>query len=359
MFVLLIISILVTITYCGLVMFSVVGFNRLKTEHVDIDTSEKNISIVIAARNEELTIERCVNSLLNQNYSKSNYEIIVVNDHSNDNTLEILNTIKTDTIKVLSLSEGKTSKKQALKLGIENASFELIAATDADCELPKEWLKTISTKLDQGTSMLLGPVAFKQEKGVLNAFQQLDMLAMQAFEFGLLAFNRPTINNGANLSFVKKAFINVEGYDSYKTPSGDDVFLLEKFKSDNLKIKGVLQNNFIVETSPTKTLNEFLNQRLRWASKSKFYTDNFLQFTSIIVLLQNLILLFIYSQVLFIEKFTLIYAILLLTKWLIDFILLFLVAAFFKRNKALLYPLIPSLAIKEGLVVTPSKIPKS
>ena len=337
MFIILIISLIITITYCVLVGVSIVGFNKIKENNTIVKIEDKYISIVIAVRNEELNIKQCLASLLNQTYSKSQYEIIVVNDHSDDSTLSILNEYKEENIKVLSLPEGRNSKKEALKFGINKARYAIIATTDGDCILPTNWLQTIANNIEEGTDMLLGPVAFNYKKGFLNAFQQLDMIAMQAFEFGLLAFNKPVLNNGANLSFTKNSYLNVDGYDNYKTPSGDDIFLLEKFKQQDLGIRGVLDSCFIVETSSTTTVKEFMNQRLRWASKSKFFKGNFLQFLSITILLQNLVQLFIYSQVVFIEKFTYIYVILLLSKWLIDFILLFLVAIFFKRSKALLY----------------------
>ncbi len=337
MFILLTISVVITLIYVTVVLISMLGFNRIKSKDISSAPLEQKISVIIAARNEEHSIKKCLHSLLNQDYNLENFEIIVVDDHSDDSTFKTLNTIKSENIKVSSLPEGITSKKQALKFGIDCAAHNIIAVTDADCELPLNWLETISSSLNGETRMLLGPVVFGKRKGFLNAFQQLDMLAMQAFEFGLIAFNKPILNNGANLSFTKEAYTKVDGYDCYKTPSGDDVFLLEKFKNEEFEVKGVLNKNFIVETSPTKTLNEFINQRLRWASKSKFYSNKFLQFVSIIVLLQNMVSLFIYSQVLLIEKFALISAILLLTKWLIDFILLFLVAAFFDRKKAILY----------------------
>jgi cellulose synthase/poly-beta-1,6-N-acetylglucosamine synthase-like glycosyltransferase len=195
----------------------------------------------------------------------------------------------------------------------------------------------IVNNIEKDADMLLGPIVFEQKAGFLNAFQQLDMVAMQTFEFGMLHFNRPILNNGANLSFRKNKYNAVNGYDSYNTPSGDDVFLLEKFNVQRLKIKGLLNKHFIVETDATNNCSEFLHQRIRWASKSKFYKGRFLQLLSISIFFQNIIQLFIYSQVLLSENFTNIYIILLLSKWLIDFILLFLVATFFDRSKSLLY----------------------
>jgi cellulose synthase/poly-beta-1,6-N-acetylglucosamine synthase-like glycosyltransferase len=335
--VLLVISVLITTIYSVLVIIALIGFYKAKKTKVENNQNSNQVSVVIAARNEEDNIERCIKSLLNQDYDATNYEIIVVNDHSEDNTSSILKRIKANNLVVISLPEGITSKKEALKFGIEKAQYNIIASTDADCVLPKNWVTSIATNIDENSDMLLGPVMFIKKKGFFNAFQQLDMMAMQTFEFGMLHFNKPILNNGANLSFRKNKYNAVNGYDSYNTPSGDDVFLLEKFNVQKLKIKGLLNKHFIVETDATNNCSEFLHQRIRWASKSKFYTGLLLKFLSIIILFQNFLLIFIYSQALLGEKYTNYYIFLLLSKWLIDFILLFLVATFFDRSKSLLY----------------------
>jgi glycosyltransferase involved in cell wall biosynthesis len=337
LFVLLVISVLITAIYSVLVTVALIGFYKAKNTKIENNQSSNQVSVVIAARNEEENIERCIKSLLNQDFDATNFEIIVVNDHSEDATVSIVENLKINNLKILSLPVRLTSKKEALKLGVENASFNIIASTDADCILPSNWLKLIVNNIEKDADMLLGPIVFEQKAGFLNAFQQLDMVAMQTFEFGMLHFNKPILNNGANLSFRKNKYNAVNGYDSYNTPSGDDVFLLEKFNVQRLKIKGLLNKHFIVETDATNNCSEFLHQRIRWASKSKFYKGRFLQLLSISIFFQNIIQLFIYSQVLLSENFTNIYIILLLSKWLIDFILLFLVATFFDRSKSLLY----------------------
>lgn len=337
MFILLVISILITAIYGVFVIISIFGFYKIIDTQDCNDINDIKVSIVIAARNEEEYIERCINSILNQDFNYNNYEIIVVNDHSEDDTLTILQDLKIGNLKILSLPNGVTSKKEALKLGIENAQFNVISSTDADCILPPNWLKLLVSNINKDVDMLLGPIVFEEKGGLLNAFQQLDMLAIQSFQFGLLAINKPTLNNGANLSFKKEEYQLVGGYDEYETPSGDDVFLLEKFIKQKLTIKGLLNKNFIVETNPMISYSQFFQQRIRWASKSKFYAGKMLKMLSLIILFQNILQIFIYSQVVLSENFTNYYIFLLISKWLIDFILLFLVAAFFNRKKSMLY----------------------
>ncbi|MCB9335235.1 MAG: glycosyltransferase [Flavobacteriales bacterium] len=329
-------SIIITAIYFIMVILMLFGFYRIKNSKQSNTKNECSLSVVIAARNEEKNIKNCIDSLLKQNYPKDKFEVLVVDDDSDDETLELILKIKHPNIKVLKL-ENKQGKKEALKYGIDHTKFNYVVMTDADCVFDVNWLKTIANSISQNTSMLIGPVVFKEKSNFLNSFQQLDMMAMQTITFGMMSFGKPILNNAANLVINKDRYKDVKGHDDYKTPSGDDVFLLEKLTKKSFKIDGFLSRESIVETKAQPNLKEFLNQRLRWASKSKFYQSPYLIFISFLVLLENINLIFIYSHVLLIGTNRTVYIILLLSKWLIDFILLFLISTFYKRRKALIY----------------------
>ena len=338
----LIIFVLITAVYICSILWVTIGFVNF-TGIRDIQLSNKGfnkISVIIPVRNEENRISTCLESLQNQNYNEIDFELILIDDHSTDNTKDIINTFIKNTgldVSFFSLNSDATSKKEALKFGIDKSKYDIIATTDADCLLPKNWLQHIDSKFNNQSDMLLGPVMFKYKSGLLSSFQILDMLAIQGMEFGALSFSKPILNNAANLSYLKKTYTSVGGLDGFNTPSGDDIFLLEKFKWNKKEIKGLLSQDFIVETSSESTIKGFLNQRLRWSSKSKHYSDKILIFFSSIVLIQSILMLFIYLGITFVEKYAIILIILLFCKWLIDFILLLLVASFFKRRRALFY----------------------
>lgn len=319
--------------------FSIVswGFYKKNKKNKIIENDTK-ISVVIAVRNEEENIKNCINSLLQQNFAISDFEIIVVDDHSLDSTIEIVEKYcgKNHHIRLLKLVD-KYAKKEAIKLGVENAKYPIIATTDADCVLPENWLKIISSQFEGDVSMLIGPIEFKEQNGFLNAFQQLDMFAMQGLTFGLLNYKKPILNNGANLSFQKQIFLNSFSKINQENPSGDDLFLLEQLKLKGENVIGFLHQKFIVETKSEETIFGFFNQRIRWASKSKYYKDNWLVFFSFLVLVVNLISIFIYFHLVLIDENRGVYIILLLTKWLIDFILLFLVSSFFEKRRKMTY----------------------
>jgi biofilm PGA synthesis N-glycosyltransferase PgaC len=337
------------ISGCFIVIYAIAflvvswGFHK-QLKHNKLIGCESKLSVVIAVRNEEENIEKCINSLLLQDYAINDFEIIVVDDHSSDKTVEIVEIFckKNNNIRLLKLVD-KYAKKEAIKLGVESAKYTIIATTDADCLLPLNWLNIISSQLESKASMLLGPIKFKEQKGFLNAFQQLDLFAMQGLTFGLLNYQKPIINNGANLSFLKEDFLNSFSKINQKNPSGDDVFLLEQLKLKSKNIVGFLHQKFIVETNPEETLLGFFNQRIRWASKSKYYRDNWLMFFSFLVLSINLLTIFIYFHLVLIDENRGVYIILLLTKWLIDFILLFLVSSFFDKRRKMIYFLLVQL----------------
>lgn len=335
------ILVLITTVYFCSIVWVIYGFIKIKgRDEVKLENKVANkISVIIPVRNEENNIRQCLESLKSQSYKTTDFEIVIVDDHSTDDTQNVINDfIITNEINcnIFSLTD-KTSKKEALKYGIEKSCYDIIATTDADCVLPENWLQHISQQFNYEIDMLLGPIIYEEQKGLLYWFQLLDMLAIQGIEFGTINYRKPILNNAANLVYSKKTYHEENGFDVFNTPSGDDIFLLEKFKVKGKKIIGLLAHDFIVETEAEPTFSGFLNQRLRWSSKSKFYSDKLLIYFSSIVLIQNISLLFIYLGIPLVEKYSIILTILLFCKWLIDFILLFLVASFFKRKKALLY----------------------
>lgn len=340
------IIVVVILTFIGITYFFSLaliafGFYQKSIKKEDVPLKEiEFISVIVPVRNEQDNITTCVESFVKQDFPKDKFELLIVDDHSEDNTTtlikELISAHKEINIQLLSLNKS-SSKKAALQLGKENAKGKIIASTDADCLVPVSWLRQINAEFTNNSDMVLGPVMFNDGTGFLVNFQVLDMMAIQGLTFGAMFYNSAILNNAANLAYTKKSLERVNGYDDYNTPSGDDVFLLQKFKKNNYSIQGLLARTFIVKTKSERSYKKLVQQRLRWSSKSRFYKDTVLIYFSALILLQNFSMIFIYAALPFVEKYEGILAILLFSKWLIDFILLLLVAFFFKRKKALLY----------------------
>ena len=149
----------------------------------------------------------------------------------------------------------------------------------------------------------------------------------------------PIMCNGANLAYEKKAFIEAGGYDANnKYTSGDDIFLmLAMKKTAKRKIAFIKCNDAIVHTSAQTTMRDFINQRKRWASKSRGYTDAAIVSVALLVFLFNLSLIANAIFAIFSKAFLPVFLIGFIVKIVVDFPILFGITSFVKQKKLLLF----------------------
>jgi len=237
---------------------------------------EVTISVVIPCRNEEFALPQLLVDLSAQDYPENSFEVIIVDDHSSDNTLKVAEEFKgLRNIKVMK-NAGK-GKKSAIKTGVLSSVSELIITTDADCRTGKSWLRTIASFYTSGMpDLIISPVKLKESKGLLFIFQQLEWLGLQGITGGFALAGRPVMCNGANLAFTRKTFMENCDHLYYNIPSGDDIFLLHSIKSKpGSGIFWLNNRDADVITEPAGSVAELLRQRARWISKTGFYRDNF------------------------------------------------------------------------------------
>lgn len=248
------------------------------------------VSLVIAVRNESTVLKNLIESIYLQSYS--NLEVIFVNDHSEDNSLSILNDAPLKNFKVISLRDC-SGKKAAISAGVEIATGDLIVCTDADCTFSSDWITSIvSFYVQYSANFISGPVKYETENTIFNHFQAIELMALSASGAASLSFNRPIMANGANIAFKKSAFLEVGGYGQIDhIASGDDILLMlkinKKFPNSCMFMKNITA---VVSTQPSQTIKELYFQRKRWASKWKVYQDFYIQSTSLIVFAANLLL---------------------------------------------------------------------
>ncbi len=245
---------------------------------------QTRVSVLIPARNEALHIARCLESVLNQTYPASLFEVIVLDDHSEDDTFHIVEEIsrRQPQVKILRLADfvksGETQsfKKKALEIGIGQASGELIVTTDADCIAPPEWLMLLVSLFEKNNPVFIAaPLGFHKGKNLLQRFQSLDMLGMMAVTGAGIHHRLNYLCNGANLAYPKVVFQQVNGFEGIdKLASGDDMLLLQKIAGRYPERIEFLKNRrATVLTTAMPDVRSFFSQRLRWASKSASYSD--------------------------------------------------------------------------------------
>lgn len=292
------------------------GLKRLPKKQEKIIQSEF-VSVIIPFRNESQNILASLESISAQDYPADKFEVIYVNDVSNDDSYEkLMRADKPDNFKVLSISDhsqGRAYKKKAVSLGIENAKGEIIVTTDADCLHDKIWLSSLLSQFDNETGFVSGPVRFVPENNLFSKVQALEFASLVISGAGLIGIKKPTICNGANLAFRKSLFKSLHGYsDQMHLSSGEDELLMQKISREtDYSVKFVWEKYAVVTTNPNKNLHDFIQQRKRWASKSLFYKDNlliaklaliYLFFVSLIVQLVLAVFLskiFIFSFIIF------------------------------------------------------------
>ncbi len=235
--------------------------------------AKATVSIVIAARNEADNILDCLGAIQKQSYPAELLQIIVVNDHSEDETAELI-TQFFPRVQLLHLPKGSTGKKQALTLAISKAESEWIVTTDADCTMKEDWLSYLmSFCAVHEPQMLAAPVSFQHEKSIFEYFQTLDFMGMMGVSGAGIQGEFMYLCNGANLCYRRQVFEEVNGYAGVEhLASGDDMLLMEKIvKKYPDGLAYLKQSMAQTYTQAKPTFASFLSQRLRWATKSGSY----------------------------------------------------------------------------------------
>lgn len=278
--------------YSLLMIMTLLSWLRLRTPNSSFKSSRPvSVSIIIPARNESQHILNLLEDLSRQSATDVSTEVVVVDDHSTDDTAEIAMGFSCDkmNLKVHQLLTGE-GKKAALREGIAHTSGELIITLDADVRVGKDWLASIVTFYQSNRSaMIILPVMFSGRKDLFNLLQLPEMLSLQVITAASAQVGTPVMCNGANLAFRRSAWNRAGVLHGSGASGGDDVFLLQTLKS-----KGVGPVHWLHDlraaaiTESPSSLIALFSQRIRWASKSRLYRDGLLLFLTGVVALTNI-----------------------------------------------------------------------
>ena len=278
-------------SYCLFVLILILGWLKMERQKVNGTGKEKAfISVIIPFRNEKDNIDACIHSLAGLHYPQERFEVILVDDHSTDDTAGRIRSMidRLPNFSLITAGSGAHGKKQALLAGISISKYDLIVTTDADCAVQADWLSYFSLFFEnKETQMLIGGVKLEEHHSLFARLQRMEFSSLIGLTASALAWGRAILGNGANLAFRKSAFIQVNGYDgNLHIASGDDEFLIRKM--GKRFPGGIVFINFSlswVSTKPLATVTDFFNQRLRWAGKWKHNTDVVTQLLAVYILL--------------------------------------------------------------------------
>ena len=347
--ILLYITIGLLVIYSILILYYKAGWQDIKSFSLNDRQPVSKISVIIAARNEEENIGKLLLSLEKQTYSRHLFEVIVVDDHSTDNTALIVQGFAFVKPIKLEFDNINSYKKKAIETGIAASSGDLIITTDADCIVNENWLKTIAAfKEETNAVFIAAPVSMQYNSTLLQTFQSMDFMVLQGITAASVNKRIHHMCNGANLAYERKAFFEVNGFKNIDhIASGDDMLLMQKI-SDRYpgKISYLLSKDAIVTTQAAETWKEFFSQRIRWASKATNYNDIKIFSALFLVYFFNCSLLALLIAGFWMNYLWLGFAGVLLIKTIIELLFLYPVAKFYNKQTLLnLFPLYQPLHI--------------
>lgn len=291
----------ILIVYLILILSFVFGFQKYPEFESKGNIEPVGFSVIIPFRNEAKRLPQLLESLLKLDYPTDSFECLFVDDESTDESVNIIQSqlLKT-TISFQILKnqrQSKSPKKDAIVTAIQQAKYDWILTTDADCMVPPTWLQTFAEfSQQQPAQMIAGPVTYASVNySFIENFQMLDFLSLQGATLGGFGIGKPFLCNGANLAYKKETFLELNGFDGNSNiASGDDIFLFEKFiRSYPKEVLFLKSKSAMVATFPLESWKEVIQQRMRWAAKSSSYNLWFAKFVGLIVFLMNLALIFI------------------------------------------------------------------
>jgi cellulose synthase/poly-beta-1,6-N-acetylglucosamine synthase-like glycosyltransferase len=347
-------SIFLALIYVFVVCAFIRGWGKILYFKVTPLIPTTTVSILIAARNEEQLIAKTIEDLLAQRYDQSLIEIIIIDDHSTDQTAEIISSYAKNGVKLIQLNEENalnSYKKKAIQTAIGQATGKLIITTDADCRMGPNWLASIVNYYEiHRFKMISSPVAYFKEKSLFEKIQTLEFSYLIGLGASTIGNGNPSTCNGANLAYEREAFFEVGGFKGIDDlASGDDELLLHKMAALYEQKIGFLKNNdAVVYTHAKPTLGEFIQQRKRWASKSTRYKEKSVIILGVSIWLFNLSIIGnILLAIIFPESLSLRFAVFqLITKIILEFVFLNSITSFFKRKQLLvLLPIVSVLHI--------------
>lgn len=260
---------LVTQVYFYLILSKALLFSKKEAKSVF-----NTVSVIIAARNEKENLLNLLPALVKQNHS--HFEVIIINDRSNDGTSELVNdfTLHNENFHLLdinTLPDGWNGKKNAIYKGVSIAKNDILLFTDADC-LPKSdsWISEISQQFDQKTDIVLGFSPYDIQLGFLNHFIQFETLFVGMQYLGFAERGKPYMGVGRNMA-VRRSKYDLSHLSEVSGLTGGDDDLVINHLANSRNTKVITNPNSQTVSIPETSWNDYFKQKIRHLSVGKHY----------------------------------------------------------------------------------------
>ena len=284
--------------YAVIIIRYVICWKKCPEYIPDRNKDTNRFSVIIPFRNEEKQLPGILHDLSVQDFPVDKTEIILVDDHSIDKSVGVIQDFCTryNHFRLICLSDGESGKKEAIEAGIQAAEHEFIITTDADCRAGKQWLSTIASFChDFSPVMVIGQVITElSERNLPDYFQYLESISLTGAGAASALCGKPIYCSGANLCYRRDCYKSIRDPMMKAVVSGDDTFLLLQMKKKYRRDIRVLKaRQALITTRAERKLKDFLRQRSRWISKAAYYRDREIIVPALVVLLANLTMLFV------------------------------------------------------------------
>ncbi len=278
----------------------------IQYKHPVIKSSRTQVSVIICARDESENLTKFLPIVLKQDFH--DYEVIVVNDCSEDNSYEILCDFQKQYphLKISNIKKDSKfthSKKFAQFIGIKAAKNDILLFTDADCQPESDkWLKTIASRFNKNIDFVLGYGGYFKRKGLLNRYIRYDSMTIALQYLGMAIRGVPYMGVGRNLAYKRSFFFDKKGFGifSHVVSGDDDLFVNSNADKNNSTVE--LRRETHTRSVPSVSFIEWIKQKKRHMMTARYYksgdkfrliTEPFtriLFYVSFIILLSNLFL---------------------------------------------------------------------
>ncbi|MCL4281067.1 MAG: glycosyltransferase [Flavobacteriales bacterium] len=262
---------LLVLAFFHLAIFSRLAFRRQESE----PDHDLPVSVVVCARNESLALQRLIPLLMDQDHRE--FEVIVVNDRSDDDTWEVLQWMRPEyprlkPVNIQADEKFSYGKKIALGVGVRSAKYPHVLVTDADC-LPvgRDWVSLMAAGFKEGRQIVIGHSPYERQPGLTSLLERYDGFSKAVQYIAFAQAGLPYMGVGRNMAFTSDLFFGAKGQHRHRQlmSGDDDLFINEVARANNTA--AMADGRSYMTTRATPDLATWFRRKRRHYTTARFY----------------------------------------------------------------------------------------